>query len=91
MPYVITEGCTKCMTCVEECPVSCIHEGTDMVYINPDECTECSTCNEVCPQEPPVPQHEDDVPDEMRGYIQMNRDFFELSDEEFEAKYGKPK
>jgi len=27
----------------------------------------------------------------LRHYIQMNRDFFELSDEEFEAKYGKPK
>jgi Fe-S-cluster-containing hydrogenase component 2 len=79
------------MTCVEECPVSCIQEGSDMVYINPDECTECGTCNEVCPQDPPVPQHEDDVPPDLRHYIQMNRDFFELSDEEFEAKYGKPK
>jgi len=48
-------------------------------------------CNEVCPQDPPVPQHEDDVPPEMSHYIQMNRDFFELSDEDFEAKYGKPK
>jgi len=27
----------------------------------------------------------------MSHYIQMNRDFFELSDEDFEAKYGKPK
>jgi len=25
-------------SCIEECPVDCIYEGTRMLYIHPDEC-----------------------------------------------------
>ena len=53
MPYVITEPCidTKDASCVDVCPVDCIH-GTDdspQFYINPDQCIDCAACESACP------------------------------------------
>ncbi len=31
------------------CPVDCIYEGDDMVYIHPDECIDCGLCEAECP------------------------------------------
>ena len=41
MAYVITSPCigVKDASCVEECPVDCIHEGEDQYYIDPDTVT----------------------------------------------------
>jgi ferredoxin len=50
MAYVITDDCTACGTCIDECPVEAISEG-DIYVINPDECTDCGACAEVCPVE----------------------------------------
>ena len=46
MTYVITEACigVKDRACVEVCPVDCIYEGEDQLYIHPDECIECGAC-----------------------------------------------
>lgn len=51
MPYVITEACinTKDKSCVDVCPVDCIYEGPDMLYIHPDECIDCGACEPECP------------------------------------------
>ena len=51
MPYVITEACigVKDKSCVDVCPVDCIYEGAEMLYIHPDECIECGACQPVCP------------------------------------------
>jgi NAD-dependent dihydropyrimidine dehydrogenase PreA subunit len=54
MTYVITSPCidTTDQSCVDVCPVDCIHfeEGTDkMLYINPDECIDCGACEPACP------------------------------------------
>jgi len=40
MPYVIAEPCVgvKDKSCVAVCPVDCIHEVEDMLYIDPNEC-----------------------------------------------------
>src|SRR4029453_1796613 len=40
MTYVITEACigVKDRACVDVCPVDCIYEGEDKLYIHPDEC-----------------------------------------------------
>jgi len=51
MPYVITDECNMCGTCVEECPVECIAEGDPKYIIDPDECTDCGACADVCPEE----------------------------------------
>jgi hypothetical protein len=32
---------------------------------------------------------EDDVPEQWKQFIEMNRDYYALSPEEFEAKYGR--
>nr|1BQX_A Chain A, PROTEIN (FERREDOXIN) [Hydrogenibacillus schlegelii]1BWE_A Chain A, FERREDOXIN [Hydrogenibacillus schlegelii] len=74
--YVITEPCigTKCASCVEVCPVDCIHEGEDQYYIDPDVCIDCGACEAVCPVS--AIYHEDFVPEEWKSYIQKNRDFF---------------
>ena len=49
MPYIIAEPCinVKDKACVEVCPVDCIYEGADMLFIHPDECIDCGACEPV--------------------------------------------
>jgi ferredoxin len=59
MPFIITDPCigTKDHSCVDVCPVDCIHprkdepefETTTMLYIHPDECIDCGACVPACP------------------------------------------
>jgi len=51
MPYVITEACinTKDKACVDVCPVDCIYEGENQLFIHPDECIDCGACEPECP------------------------------------------
>jgi ferredoxin len=50
MAYVISDDCTACGTCVDECPSEAIHEG-DIYKIDPEVCTDCGACADVCPVE----------------------------------------
>jgi len=73
--YVITDPCigTIDKSCVEVCPVDCIHfeEGVDRkLYIDPDECIDCGACEPVCPVTAIFT--EDDVPDDMKEYIELD-------------------
>ncbi|AQS55777.1 MAG: ferredoxin family protein [Novibacillus thermophilus] len=76
MAYVITSPCigVKDASCVEECPVDCIHEGEDQYYIDPDTCIDCGACEPVCPVEAIFA--EEFVPEEEQEFIQKNADFF---------------
>ena len=57
MTYVIAEPCigTKDLSCVEVCPVDCIHPTQDepgfddeaQLYIDPEECIDCDACVEA--------------------------------------------
>ncbi|MGI5901218.1 MAG: DUF362 domain-containing protein [Desulfitobacteriia bacterium] len=49
MAYVITEDCTSCGACVEECPVEAISEGEETYVIDADACSECGACADACP------------------------------------------
>ena len=49
MPYVITEECEKDKACIVVCPVDCIYEGPERMYIAPDECIDCGLCLPECP------------------------------------------
>ena len=54
MTFVITQPCIDEMdqSCVDVCPVDCIHfeEGADrMLYIDPVECIDCGACVDPCP------------------------------------------
>jgi ferredoxin len=48
MAYKITDKCTACGACQDECPVSCISEGK-IYKIDPEECIDCGACAAVCP------------------------------------------
>jgi NAD-dependent dihydropyrimidine dehydrogenase PreA subunit len=79
MAYVITEPCidVKDATCVDVCPVDCIHTTDDdnQYYINPDLCIDCAACEPVCPVNAIF--FEDDVPPEWRPAIEKNRAYFQ--------------
>ncbi|HLZ68913.1 MAG TPA: ferredoxin family protein [Dehalococcoidia bacterium] len=75
MTYIITNPCigTKDKSCVEVCPVDCIHDDGDedkMLYIDPNECIDCGACEPACPVT--AIYAEDDVPDDQKGYIEVN-------------------
>ena len=79
MTYVITEPCIDVMdkSCVEVCPVDCIHfeEGVDRkLYIDPDQCIDCGACEPVCPVTAIFT--EDDVPDDMKEYIELDAQWY---------------
>src|SRR5688572_5926412 len=78
MTYIIAEPCidVKDKSCVEVCPVDCIH-GTDddkMLFINPEECIDCGACEPACPVQAIFPEEE--VPEKWRGFIQLNYTHF---------------
>jgi NAD-dependent dihydropyrimidine dehydrogenase PreA subunit len=77
MPYVITEACigTKDRSCIDVCPVDCIYEGPDQLFINADECIDCGACEPECPVTAIFA--EDDVPAELSRFVQLNRAVFE--------------
>ena len=72
--YVVTESCIKCkyMDCVEVCPVDCFREGKNFLVIDPEECIDCNLCVPSCPVE--AIYAEDDVPHNLKEYIQINAD-----------------
>lgn len=76
MPYVIAEPCigVKDKSCVAVCPVDCIHEGEEMLYIDPNECIDCGLCEPECPVDAIF--MEDELPDQWKDYAQKNADFF---------------
>ena len=77
MPYVITEACinTKDKSCVDVCPVDCIYEGPEMLYIQPDECIDCGACVPACPVEAIFAM--DEVPDQWQAYIEKNAEHYQ--------------
>ena len=83
MTYVITEACitVKDRSCVDVCPVDCIHEdeGQDRkLYIDPDECIDCGACEPVCPVTAIF--SEDDVPDDQKEYTELDAKWYKDKD-----------
>ncbi len=84
MPHIIAEPCigTKDTSCVEVCPVDCIHptknepdfEKTDQLYIDPDTCIDCGLCVDECPVKAIFPQ--EDLPSEWNKYVQVNLEYY---------------
>ena len=75
MTYIITQPCVDTMdqSCVDVCPVDCIHfdEGVDkMLYIDPDECIDCGACEPECPVEAIFP--EDALPEKWEPFVKIN-------------------
>ncbi|MCO7225966.1 ferredoxin FdxA [Pleionea sp. CnH1-48] len=74
MAFVVTDNCIQCKytDCVEVCPVDCFYEGPNFLVINPDECIDCALCEPECPAEAIF--EEDDVPDNMKQFIEINEE-----------------
>ncbi len=75
MTFVIGEKCLgeRYATCVDVCPVDCIHPGDyqDQVFmiIDPEECIDCVVCLPECPIDA-ILETEDDDPE----WTQINAD-----------------
>jgi len=84
MTYVIVEPCigSKDTSCVEVCPVDCIHptpeepdfEQVEHLYIDPDECIDCNACAQACPVDACLAEEE--VPEQWQSFVAANRDYF---------------
>ena len=90
MTYYITQPCidTLDQSCVDVCPVDCIHfeEGVDkMLYIDPDECIDCGACEPACPVSAIFA--EDDLPPLSPGHDRRVPFVFRLLRDEVPAPY----
>jgi ferredoxin len=80
--YVIAAPCVADYSCVEVCPVDCIHPTPDepgfdtaeQLYIDPQECIDCEACVEACPVEAIFEATR--VPERWAHYGQVNAGFF---------------
>ena len=84
MTYTITDPCigTKDRSCVDVCPVDCIHDDGDddqILYIDPDECIDCGACEPACPVTAIFA--EDDVPEGQTIFTEIHASWFKAKDE----------
>ena len=72
MTYIIAEPCIdiKDLSCVDVCPVDCIHEFERILIIDPEECIDCGACEPECPVEAIFP--EDALPDKWEPFVKIN-------------------
>ena len=72
MTYIIAEPCIdiKDKSCIDVCPVDCIHEMGRMLVIDPEECIDCGACEPECPVEAIFP--EDALPDKWEPFVKIN-------------------
>ncbi|ALE74774.1 ferredoxin [Pseudonocardia sp. EC080610-09] len=83
MTHVITRSCCNDASCVEVCPVDCIHPTPDepgyasaeMLYIDPDTCIDCAACIDVCPVSAIVPDEDLEPVDER--YLRINAAWYD--------------
>ncbi len=73
--YIIAEPCIdiKDRSCVDVCPVDCIHEFERILIIDPEECIDCGACEPECPVEAIFP--EDALPDKWNAFVEINYAF----------------
>ncbi len=80
LTYIIAEPCIdiKDKSCVDVCPVDCIHEFDRMLVIDPEECIDCGACEPECPVEAIFP--EDALPDKWEPFVKINYAFRDAPD-----------
>ena len=81
MPFVITDPCigTKDASCVDVCPVDCIHprkdepefESATILYIHPEECIDCGACVPACPVAA-IYDSVESTPASQQGFVEAN-------------------
>lgn len=72
MTHVITSACigSKDQSCIEVCPVECIHEADRLLVIDPEQCIDCGACIPECPVDAIFA--EDDTPPDERPFVDVN-------------------
>ena len=72
MTYIIAEPCVdvKDLSCVDVCPVDCIHEASRILVIDPEDCIDCGACEPECPVEAIFP--EDALPEKWSPFVRIN-------------------
>lgn len=72
MTYVIAEPCIDVndKSCIDVCPVDCIHTTGRMLVIDPEECIDCGACETECPVQAIFP--EDALPGAWTSFIEIN-------------------
>ena len=72
MTYIIAEPCIdiKDLSCVDVCPVDCIHVFDRILIIDPEECIDCGACEPECPVEAIFP--EDALPEKWEPFVKIN-------------------
>ena len=80
MTYIIAEPCIdiKDRSCVDVCPVDCIHEFDRMLVIDPEECIDCGACEPECPVNAIFP--EDSLPAEWAQYTELDARWYKDKD-----------
>jgi ferredoxin len=70
--YIIAEPCIdiKDKSCIDVCPVDCIHEFERILIIDPEECIDCGACEPECPVEAIFP--EDAQPEKWEPFVKIN-------------------
>jgi ferredoxin len=73
--YIIAEPCIdiKDLSCMNVCPVDCIHVADRMLVIDPAECIDCAACEPECPVEAIFP--ESSLPEEWEPFVRSNYAF----------------
>jgi NAD-dependent dihydropyrimidine dehydrogenase PreA subunit len=82
MAYVIAQSCCCDASCVEACPVDCIHPtpneagfaDAEILYIDPLECIDCDACAEACPVS--AISMDTDLPPDLRRYAEINAGYY---------------
>ena len=55
--FVITDQCTACGLCLDECPISAI-EAREPIFVINETCCDFEECVSVCPEDAIVPEEE---------------------------------
>jgi len=84
MAFVIAAACVgkKDASCVEVCPVDCIHptpdeggfDAADQLFIDPEECIDCDACSEACPHDAVFSA--DELPEDQKRFEVLNAEYF---------------
>src|SRR5690606_33588182 len=77
MTVVDGANCINCKDTggVDVWPVDCIYAGPNVLVIHPDECIDCALCEPECPVNAIF--SEDELPDDQKEFIEINRDLAE--------------
>ena len=94
MALKITDECTNCDACIDDCPNEAIYIGEEIYEIDPTKCTECvgffdtMTCADLCPVDCCVldPEHEESEEELLERAKEIHPDE-EIPEEDFPSHY----